>query len=405
MTLAVRRRVPAFAGTTMKGFRDSNLAVIWMAIAVLVLVAMPASQGMAGDAAQPGDRQVSTRTLSRLLLIAATTAGNRVVAVGEHGYVVYSDDQGKTWQRGATPRRAMLTAVTFVDEKRGWAAGHDGQILATQNGGATWSEQRYKPDDKQPLFALRFTDRDHGVALGAYGLFLETADGGKTWTPRAITQEDKHLYAIAGDATGRLAIAAEAGSLLVSTDQGRNWEAAASPYKGSFFGMVTTADGGLLAFGLRGNIFRSADFGKTWTPATSEGSATLQGGARLANGEIVLVGSAGTVLSSRDNGAAFHRVPGQQAITWSTVVPAGSGALLFGEAGAVPYVPGAIAATAAPSPPTAPAAPAATTAAPASASPSTPATATAASASAVPNPPPAATAPAAKAIPPAKGKQ
>jgi photosystem II stability/assembly factor-like uncharacterized protein len=99
----------------------------------------------------------------------------------------------------------------------------------------------------------------------------------------------------------------------------------------------------LLVYGLRGNIFKSADFGKTWTPSASEGTATLQGGARLASGELVLVGSAGAVLTSHDNGTTFHRVAGHKAMTYSTVLPTETGALLLGEAGAVPYVPATVA--------------------------------------------------------------
>lgn len=320
-----------------------------MVLALGQVATLAQAQSVAGDSQSRLERQVSPRTLSRLLLIAATNAGKRVVAVGEHGYVVFSDDQGKTWRRGSTPRRAMLTAVAFADDRNGWAVGHDGQILASRDGGATWVEQRYQPDDKAPLFAVRFRDAEHGIALGAYGLFLETADGGKSWTQRPIMQEDKHLYAVAGDAAGRMTIAAEAGTLLVSADQGRTWAPVASPYKGSFFGVLMTADGALLAYGLRGNIFRSPDFGKTWTASVSEGTATLQGGARLADGEIVLAGSAGAVLSSRDNGASFQRVPGQKAITYSAVLTTPAGALLLGEAGVVPYVPATAASS--PSPP------------------------------------------------------
>ena len=305
---------------------------------VTLVVAVLLCLGLVEARAQQPPQNVSERTLSRLLLIAGASAGYRLVAAGEHGYIIYSDDQGRSWRRSATPRRVMLTALAFVDDKLGWACGHDGTILATQDGGATWTEQRYKPDDKQPLFALRFADRDHGTAIGAYGLFLETADGGKSWTPRAITQDDKHFYAIAGDGAGRLAIAAEAGTLLVSSDDGKTWEPSASPYKGSFFGLVTTADSALIAFGLRGNIFRSTDFGKTWTASKSEAATTLQGGARMADGEIVLVGSAGSVISSRDNGMTFRKAPDQKAVTWSTVLPTATGALLLGEVGAVPYV-------------------------------------------------------------------
>lgn len=333
---------------------------LWLGIAALAVgqfapLGQVLGQGSPGaPSSAAATNQVTPRTLSRLLLVAAAHAGNRVVAVGEHGYVIYSDDQGSTWRRGPTPRRAMLTAVAFVDDKFGWAVGHDGQILASQDGGATWQEQRYKPEDKQPLFAVHFNDRERGFAIGAYGLFLSTTDGGKTWTPATITEEDKHFYAVAGDGAGRLAIAAEAGTLLTSADQGRTWEPAASPYKGSFFGLLMTADAGLLAYGLRGNIFKSVDFGKTWTPpALTEGTATLQGGARLASGEIVLAGSAGAVLSSRDNGASFQRVAGLRAMTYSAVLPTATGALLFGEAGVVPYVPATGAGSASPSAPAA----------------------------------------------------
>jgi photosystem II stability/assembly factor-like uncharacterized protein len=64
----------------------------------------------------------------------------------------------------------------------------------------------------------------------------------------------------------------------------------------------------------------------------------------LASGELVLVGSAGAVLSSHDNGASFQRVSGQRAMTYSAVLPTAAGALLLGEAGAVPYLPATVAA-------------------------------------------------------------
>jgi predicted neuraminidase len=36
--------------------------------------------------------------MQRLLLIDATRHGSRVVAVGDRGYIVLSDDEGKTWK-------------------------------------------------------------------------------------------------------------------------------------------------------------------------------------------------------------------------------------------------------------------------------------------------------------------
>src|SRR6266498_2339356 len=58
-------------------------------------------------------------------LLGVARAGARLVAVGDHGVVVLSDDEGRNWrQAGTVPTRQMLTAVTFVDAKRGFAVGH-----------------------------------------------------------------------------------------------------------------------------------------------------------------------------------------------------------------------------------------------------------------------------------------
>src|SRR5450759_3978988 len=85
-------------------------------------------QGTAGESKLRTESQISPRMLSRLLLIAATSAGSRLVALCQPSYAIYSDDQANTWLRGTLPMRAMTTAYTFADAKNGWSVGHDGQI-------------------------------------------------------------------------------------------------------------------------------------------------------------------------------------------------------------------------------------------------------------------------------------
>lgn len=71
------------------------------------------------------------------------TRGPQVWIVGSPGSrVLYSPDEGRTWQAFNTGRAAPLTAVHFVDDRRGWAAGALGAILSTQDGGRTWRRQR-----------------------------------------------------------------------------------------------------------------------------------------------------------------------------------------------------------------------------------------------------------------------
>ena len=47
-----------------------------------------------------------------------------------------------TWEMFKTGQPLPLHAIYFLDEKRGWAAGEMGTILATADGGKTWTVQR-----------------------------------------------------------------------------------------------------------------------------------------------------------------------------------------------------------------------------------------------------------------------
>ena len=68
-------------------------------------------------------------------------AGKRVVAVGQRGHVLLSDDAGKTWQQADVPVSADLVAVSFPNAETGWAVGHDGVVLHSTDAGRTWARQ------------------------------------------------------------------------------------------------------------------------------------------------------------------------------------------------------------------------------------------------------------------------
>src|SRR5688572_4197764 len=53
---------------------------------------------------------------ARILQIAVTAAGRRLVSVGERGVALYSDDGGKSWTQARVPVSVTLTAVQFVNQ-------------------------------------------------------------------------------------------------------------------------------------------------------------------------------------------------------------------------------------------------------------------------------------------------
>ena len=76
------------------------------------------------------------------LFLDVAAAGSRLVAVGERGHILYSQDSGESWTQAKVPTTAMLTAVFFTNADTGWAVGHDGNILLSRDGGVNWELQR-----------------------------------------------------------------------------------------------------------------------------------------------------------------------------------------------------------------------------------------------------------------------
>jgi len=240
---------------------------------------------------------VIARLAPESLLLDVARSGERMLAVGERGHILVSSDGGLSWTQAKVPTRALLTGVYLLDNRLGWAVGHDAVVLRTRDGGTTWQRVHYAPQDERPLLDVWFKDAEHGLATSAYGELLATSDGGDSWQRRAIREgDDFHLnqLACAGDDT--LYVAAEAGHLYRSDDGGGSWLALPSPYEGSFFGVLPLAEGPVLAFGLRGRLFASADRGKTWTRIETATEATLLSGLQIGPGRFVIAGMEGTLV-------------------------------------------------------------------------------------------------------------
>jgi photosystem II stability/assembly factor-like uncharacterized protein len=280
------------------------------------------------------------RLAAHSLLIGLARAGGRLVAVGDRGVIVYSDDRGTSWlQADTVPTQALLTGVCFFDARNGIAVGHDEVILVTADAGVSWRRTHYAPEAQQPLLDVWCGSGGHAIAIGAYSAYFNSADGGATWSavpfhatparraplkpagsasaanppapdPEA-TDDGKeggyHLNRIVGASDTRLYIAAEAGHLYRSDDGGANWQELTSPYRGSFFGILPLQADSLLAFGLRGNLFRSDDGGGSWQKLDTGTVAMLDGSTRFGSDKdaAAIVGLAGVLLVSRDGGRSF----------------------------------------------------------------------------------------------------
>ncbi len=272
------------------------------------------------------------------VMLAIARAGSRLVVVGERGIVLLSDDHGATWRQARVPVSVSLTAVRFVDARRGWAVGHGGAVLSSVDGGATWAlrldgiqaariaqqaaraqadapgasagpaarkqladaDRLVADGPDKPFLDVSFPDARHGVIVGAYGLAFATDDGGEhwqSWMGRLPNPRGNHLYRIAR-AGRRLFVVGEQGLVLRSDDGGAAFAAVETPYAGTWFGVHADRDGGLLVYGLRGNAWASADAAAPWTKLALGTPNTLADATLLSDGRIVLVDQGGQAFVS-----------------------------------------------------------------------------------------------------------
>lgn len=303
--------------------------------------------------------------VQRSVQLAVASAGERLVSVGERGIVLLSDDQGMTWRHVQAPVDTTLTGVQFVDGQNGWAVGHGGVVLATRDGGQTWgqvldgskaaalelesarraarneasdaasrrlrdAERLVREGADKPFLAVRFIDARRGVVAGAYGLLFGTEDGGEHWfsmMDRVDNPSGRHLYAIAASTEG-LVLAGEQGSLFRSQAWGGRFVSLASPYAGSWFGVLATRDGGLFAYGLRGNAYRLDERGDAWI-AVELPPVSFTAGTVLKDGRIVLANESGQLFVSTDGGRSFAKRPMSGAFPFTGMQQAADGNLVL----------------------------------------------------------------------------
>ena len=342
------------------------------AFALAVAIAAALASAPARDPWQDVLDQPAMKTplAQHALINGLALAGERIVAVGQRGDVLLSDDRGTTWRQADVPVSSDLVAVSFPTPTDGWAVGHDGIVLRSKDAGATWtraldgrqvgasmvdyykreaaklgdeklaaallaeSERFAAQGPENPFLDIAFEDANTGYLVGAFGLIFRTRDGGASWQPMLHAIDNPkalHLYAVRAIA-GEVYIAGEQG-LFLKLDRragdGGRFRAIELPYKGTLFGVVGN-ERVLIAHGLRGTLLRSADAGRSWQAVSTGVPVGLTASSIDARGRIVIVSQAGHVLASDDGGASFAQAKVDKPMPAAAVALVGTSSVVVG---------------------------------------------------------------------------
>jgi photosystem II stability/assembly factor-like uncharacterized protein len=181
------------------------------------------------------------------------TSASVVWASGTHGRVARTTDGGATWSVDSVPGASGLDfrAIAPRSDRLAWVSSAgpaeqgQAQIFRTTDG-ANWVKQFNTSQAGVFLDAIAFWDDRHGIALsdpvGGKLFILATDDGGATWTqvptdaaPPALSGEGAFAASgtcliVQGSSNAWIGTGgAERARVFRSTDRGRTWQVADTP--------------------------------------------------------------------------------------------------------------------------------------------------------------------------------
>jgi photosystem II stability/assembly factor-like uncharacterized protein len=239
-----------------------------------------------------------------------------VWAVGHDAVVLRSVDAGATWSRVLDGRSVHRLLLAQYAEQAG---GEDAVTAQMRREVERSARQSATPGTwPAPFLDIWFADPQRGFVVGAFGLLLATEDGGKTWTPwleRADNERRFHLYGISGDANTCLIVGEQ--GLVLRLDAARgHFVKVNTPYNGTYFGAQVVGSQ-LVVHGLRGNAYASADGGRQWSKIATGSEANVVAALADSARRLWLVTQAGEVLpvgSDATQGRPLHAPPGSDVL-------------------------------------------------------------------------------------------
>jgi len=260
------------------------LTVLVSAVAVAIL----SGPVLTGAGGQPHQPMVASK---RFVWQQPTPQGNplKVVdfvtdtigwAAGDNGTVLKTTDGGFSWTnqgpivpQGSEQRKTGVYDICFIDQNHGWIA-TDSMVYRTVDGGETWSDSGAWMADTNGIYysysSVDFADANNGWMIGS-GHVFRTTDGGETVTEQTIPEGLVVRVVQAASSTQAFAYTYTSTGYLATDDGGNTWEqrtftGTAYENKGPYALAVCSASTIYAQVGL--DLLKTTNGGSTWTTET-----------------------------------------------------------------------------------------------------------------------------------------
>jgi photosystem II stability/assembly factor-like uncharacterized protein len=264
--------------------------------------------------------------------------------------LIFTQFSRSDWQPQVSGLTDHLKALYFINENTGWAAGYNGKVLRTTNGGTNWVLQ--PTATTQTLFTVDFVNSNSGFIIGSLNTFLKTTNagvnwvsgggvpnmtstndvdfidantgyvcgadgdvskttnGGANWTKYDLTTID--FFRIKAIDASTVFVAGISGTIYKTANGGANWVLQPTGSNNYISGIVFSdnTNGYFTTLGLIEQVYRTTNGGTVWTQVSSPGNTGGLNGLAIVNSSTVYgVGSAGTIRRTTSSGTSWETQP------------------------------------------------------------------------------------------------
>ena len=296
-----------------------RLELAWGAVAFAAALAWP-GPGLADEfSLLPA---LPSELASERLLLDAAFDGERVLVGGEQGNILYSEDDGATWTQADVPVSLAVTSVAFSGGGRAWATAHDGYLLASRDYGASW-DVALTGADVAALSVSAIESQVEALRAALEEASPETRVDAEWALDDAVFALEEARIAIDEGMTSPLLkawfidervgyVLGAYGVFLRTDDGGDTWVSHAdrvvNPDNYHLYSIARSATGTLVLAGEAGTLLRSLDNGATWERVASPYTGSFFGAVGPIDGSLLVFGLRGNVFRSTDEGANWQLV-------------------------------------------------------------------------------------------------
>lgn len=265
--------------------------------------------GVVGSAFAADNFQSVRSGLPHDAIYSIDRSGNSLWAIGGHGLVLRSDDDGGEWERIASPGDFAALGMA-IHKSQPVIVGQAGKAFKLSDDGENWEPLDAGTDER--LLDIATLSDGSQMAVGSFGAIVKRSAGSDSFKKVSVDWDaivedgfEPHLYDVMQTKAGTLLIAAEFGMVLRSRNGGKTWSVQ-NTNDSSVFALHQGANGLLVGVGQAGYIISSKDDGVSWQAAKSGTNANLLGVS--SSGKTFAVVGVRAVLKSSNGGRSWRAV-------------------------------------------------------------------------------------------------